>query len=109
MGQFRMNKFLLGAGFAALSLVVMSSAASAGPIERACMSSKRDAANRSLCSCIQQVADITLGGSDQRLAASFFSDPDRAQKVRMSKTRKDDEFWNRYTTFGQQAAMACAG
>ena len=104
-----MKNFLFGAGFAALSLMCMAGMASAGPIESACLKSKRDAANRSLCSCIQQVADITLGGSDQRLAASFFKDPDKAQQVRMSQSRKDDEFWDRYVTFGQQAQMACAG
>ncbi|MGV8986612.1 MAG: hypothetical protein ACOH2H_10040 [Cypionkella sp.] len=104
-----MNKILIGAGFAALALMSTVEMASAGPIENACLRSSRQAVNRSLCSCIQQVADITLGGRDQRLAASFFKDPDRAQKVHMSQTRNDDDFWNRYVTFGQQAKMACAG
>lgn len=104
-----MSKILIGAGFAALSLMCMAGAASAGPIESACLKSNRNAANQSLCSCIQQVADITLGGSDQRLAATFFKDPDRAQKVRMSQSDKDDAFWARYVTFGQQAQMACSG
>ena len=104
-----MSKILIGAGFAALSLMCMAGVASAGPIEGACLKSNRSAANRTLCSCIQQVADITLGGSDQRLAATFFKDPDRAQKVRMSQSDKDDAFWARYVTFGQQAQLACAG
>ncbi len=104
-----MSKILIGAGFAALSLMCMAGAALAGPIESACLKSNRNAANHSLCSCIQQVADITLGGNDQRLAASFFKDPDRAQQVHMSKTDRDDAFWTRYVTFGQQAQMACAG
>ena len=104
-----MTKILIGAGFAALTLIFMAGAASAGPIESACMKSNRNAANRSLCSCIQQVADITLGGNDQRLAATFFKDPDRAQKVHMSQSDKDDAFWARYVTFGQQAQMACSG
>jgi hypothetical protein len=103
-----MSKILLGAGFAALSLMCMAGVASAGPIEGACMKSNRNAANRALCSCIQQVADITLGGSDQRRAASFFKDPDKAQQVRMSKSDNDDAFWERYKTFGQQASLACA-
>ena len=81
----------------------------AGPIESACLQSNRSAANRSLCTCIQQVADITLGGGDQRLAATFFKDPERAQKVHMSQSSRDDAFWTRYVTFGQQAQMACAG
>lgn len=103
-----MSKYLIGAGFAALSLMSMAGVASAGTIEAACMKSNRDAANRSLCACIQQVADITLGGNDQRRAASFFKDPDQAQKVRMSKSGNDDAFWERYKTFGEQAQLACA-
>jgi hypothetical protein len=105
----QMSKYLIGAGLAALSLMCMAGVASAGPIEGACMKSNRDAANRTLCSCIQQVADITLNGSDQRRAASFFKDPDQAQKVRMSKTDQDDAFWERYKSFGEQASLACAG
>ncbi len=103
-----MKKILFGAGFAAFAVLYMTGTASAGPIEGACLQSNRSAANRTLCSCIQQVADITLGGSDQRLAASFFKNPDRAQQVHMSQSRRDDEFWSRYTTFGQQAKLACA-
>jgi hypothetical protein len=104
-----MSKILIGAGFAALTLMCMAGAASAGPIENACLKSNRDGASRALCSCIQQVADITLGGNDQRRAASFFTDPDQAQKVHMSQTDNDDAFWERYKTFGQQAQLACAG
>ena len=104
-----MTKLLLGAGFAGLALMMMAGAASAGPIESACLKSNRTGAGRTLCSCIQQVADITLGGGDQRLAATFFKDPDRAQQVHMSQSSRDDAFWTRYVTFGQQAQVACAG
>ncbi len=104
-----MKNFLIGVGVAAFSLFWMTLSASAGPIENACMQSNRTAANRSLCTCIQQVADITLGGGDQRLAATFFKDPDRAQKVHLSHSGQDDAFWARYVTFGQQAQLACAG
>jgi hypothetical protein len=104
-----MSKFLIGAGFAAFTLVFMPGAASAGPIENACLQAHRSGVNRSLCSCIQQVADVTLGGSDQRLAATFFKDPERAQKVHMSQSARDDAFWSRYVSFGQQARTACSG
>lgn len=80
----------------------------AGPIENACLRSDRKGVNRQLCGCIQQVADMTLRGSDQRKAASFFKDPDRAQKVKMSKSQSDDDFWDRYVAFGQQAEAYCA-
>lgn len=81
----------------------------AGPIERACLRSDRDAANRAVCSCIQQVADMTLTGGDQRQAAKFFADPERAQSVFLSKRASDDAFWDRYKNFGATAEAYCAG
>lgn len=104
-----MIKTLFGAGVLALCCGFTGTAASAGPIQSACMQSNRSAASAGLCSCIQRVADITLGGADQRRAASFFRNPDKAQEVHMSKSRSDDAFWDRYQIFGQQAEMACAG
>jgi hypothetical protein len=93
---------------AALCFPVMLSTAQAGAIERACNNSDRDAANRSVCACIQQVADMSLSNSDQRRAAGFFNNPDKAQDVRLSDTSRDDEFWSRYTAFGEQAEAYCA-
>ena len=80
----------------------------AGPIESACLRSDRKGASRQLCGCIQQVADMTLRSADQRKAAGFFRDPDRAQKVKMSKSKSDDAFWDRYKAFGEQAEAYCA-
>jgi hypothetical protein len=93
---------------AALLFPVMLSSVQAGAIERACNKSDRDAANRSVCACIQQVADMSLSNSDQRRAAGFFNNPDKAQDVRLSDTTRDDEFWSRYTAFGEQAEAFCA-
>jgi phytoene dehydrogenase-like protein len=93
----------------ALLGALMLSQASAGPIERACNRSDRDAANRRVCSCIQAVADQNLSGGDQRRAAKFFSDPDKAQDVRLSDTARDDAFWQRYMAFGELAEAYCAG
>lgn len=90
-------------------LMMTAGAASAGPIQNACLQAGRQGANPALCGCIQQVADITLQGSDQRRAAGFFKNPDKAQDTRMSQTRTDDAFWERYKLFGQQAEMACSG
>lgn len=104
-----MKTFLSGVALAALVFPVMSALAEAGPIERACLRSDRDAANRRVCSCIQQVADMTLRGSDQRRAAKFFSDPDRAHETWMSQRASDDAFWERYKTFGATAEATCAG
>jgi hypothetical protein len=104
-----MRTAVLRAGIAAVSVMLMSGGAMAGPISGACNASSRSAATPSLCSCIQKVADQTLRGSDQRRVATFFRDPDKAQLVRMSRKSADDAFWERYSLFGQQAEMICQG
>lgn len=81
--------------------------AAAGPIDRACQQSNRSA-SPGLCACIQRVANVTLTGSDQRLAAKFFRDPAKAHDVRRSSRASHREFWQRYTTFGTTAEQVCA-
>ncbi|GGA07504.1 hypothetical protein [Neptunicoccus cionae] len=75
-------------------------------IERACKSSDRPA-SASLCSCIQQVANVKLSSSDQRLAAKFFKDPDLAQETRQSDDKRKESFWLRYKAFGALAHKTC--
>jgi hypothetical protein len=104
-----MKHVLLSAALVAVMLPLSASVVAAGPIERACLGSDRRAANRQVCGCIQQVADMTLRGADQRKAARFFADPEEAQKVRMSKSDRDNEFWERYKAFGAAAESQCAG
>jgi len=94
---------------ATLVAAVLPVMAAAGPIESACNRSDRQAANRSLCDCIGQVADMTLRGGDQKRVASFFKDPEKAQDVKMSKRDSDDAFWERYQAFTAQAEAYCAG
>ena len=52
---------------------------------------------------------MTLTGGDQRQAAKFFGDPERAQNVFLSKRASDDAFWDRYRNFGATAEAYCAG
>lgn len=104
-----MKSILSGVAVAALVLPLMQTAAFAGPVERACLRSDRDAANRRVCACIQQVADMTLGGGDQRRAARFFTDPDAAHETWLSQRPADDAFWERYKNFGATAEAYCAG
>ncbi len=104
-----MTRMIARAALAAVALSFMAGVASAGPIESACNRSDRSAASRSLCGCIQQVADFTLNGSDQRRVAGFFKDPEKAQSVKMSKRGGDDAFWERYTAFSAQAEAYCTG
>lgn len=91
----------------AFAFTVMASAAFAGPIENACNRSDRKASGAAVCSCIQQVADSTLRAADQRRAAKFFNNPDKAHKVWTSKSNGDDAFWERYKNFGDMAQTYC--
>ena len=100
-----MKKSYLAGALSALVLSLATSAAMAGPIERAC--NRADKGNRAVCGCIQQVADMTLSRSDQRRAAKFFSDAERAQEVRMSKSDSDNAFWARYKAFAGAAEAYC--
>jgi hypothetical protein len=84
-----------------------ASMASAGPIDSACMQAGRSNSSAT-CGCIQQVADMTLSHRDQRRAASFFHDPDRAQVVRMSDSKSDNDFWARYKNFASTAEGYCS-
>jgi hypothetical protein len=102
-----MKPILLAAAAVAF-FPVMPTIAAAGPIERACLSSDRGA-SRSLCGCIQQAADMTLSGGDQRRAAKFFKDPEAAHSTWVSQSASDDAFWERYKSFGETAEASCAG
>lgn len=82
--------------------------AHANPIERACLMSERAAANRSLCSCIGQAARRTLTGSQMRLGARFFIDPERAQDIRSSSNRRHEQMWQAWQNFGETAEAMCS-
>jgi hypothetical protein len=80
--------------------------AEAGTIERACLASDRPK-SRALCGCIQQAADVTLNGREQRMAARLFREPHRAQEIRQSDRRGHERFWIRYKRFGATAEAYC--
>ncbi|MBV1868237.1 MAG: hypothetical protein KUG69_10090 [Marinosulfonomonas sp.] len=94
--------------FALFLFCASASGASAADIERACVQSGRDAVSRTLCGCIQDVANLTLSGADQKLASSFFGDPHKAQEIRQSDRRSHEKFWERYKEFGQAAKTFCS-
>jgi len=85
-----------------------SAPVSFGPISQACMASNRDARSRSLCGCIQSVADETLSSSEQRRAARFYIDPQQAQEVRQSNNSSDERFWEAYAAYAQRANNTCS-
>lgn len=103
-----MRKSLFTLALAGLVLPLAAEAVQASTIQTACMRSDRPQATRALCSCIQSVADGTLTRADQRQAARFFRDPDRAQTVRMSSNERDRAFWQRYRAFATAAEQRCA-
>lgn len=91
-----------------IAAVLMSpSGASAKAIEQACIAADRQKATRSLCSCIQRVADQMLTSSDQREAAKFFEDPQLAQDTRMSDNPQKEKFWDRYKDWTVSAGKIC--
>lgn len=101
------NVFPILALLALMALGACSGGVS-GDVGRACISGGRQAASPALCSCVQRVASQTLSAADQRRAAGFFSDPDRAQQTRQSDSASDEAFWLRYRAFSDRAATTCA-
>lgn len=91
----------------AVSVLATVPAVAGGPIETACNKSDRRAASRSLCACIQEVADASLSSSHQRRGAAFFADPHKSQDVRMSDRSSDERFWEEWKAFGAAAAQYC--
>lgn len=91
-----------------VAILLAGSAAFAGPVDSACVRAGRSA-DRNLCGCIQQVADMTLSRADQRRAAAFFKDPEKAQEVRASSRASDNDFWDRYKNFATTAEAYCGG
>ena len=78
-----------------------------GPITSACMQAGRSGATLQRCGCLQSVANSELNSSDQRLGASFFEDPHRAQEIRQSASRNHEDFWDRWNAFSEKAAELC--
>ena len=103
----RIRRLGLGAALGALWILGGCGGGVSGEIGRACVTSGRDAASPQLCSCIQGVANQSLSSADQRRAARFFDDPDRAQDVRLSESARDDAFWERWRAFATRAEAIC--
>jgi hypothetical protein len=92
----------------AVAGVLAPVAATANPIERACLQSGRSAANPALCACIGSAAQRTLTSRQMRDGVRFFRDPQRAQEVRQSDRRSDEEMWTAWRNFGQTAEAMCS-
>ena len=91
----------------AVAMVLVPYPAAANPIERACNQSPRSGATQPLCTCIGRAADLTLSRGQMREGARFFSDPQRAQDVRMSDRSSDERMWAAWRSFGETAEAMC--
>ncbi|MGA1759866.1 MAG: hypothetical protein ACO39Z_03900 [Paracoccaceae bacterium] len=89
-------------------LSLLSTAAQADVVRKACLVSTSKSANSRMCSCIQAAADATLNRSDQNLAASMIRDPEKSQDVKTSNRRSMEKFWERYENFGKLAEAYCS-
>jgi len=88
-------------------MVGLTGQAGAKAIENACLRSDREARSRQLCGCIQDAANLVLSVRDQRLASTFYSDPQKAQDVRQSGSRSNARFWERYKEYAEVARAFC--
>lgn len=78
-----------------------------GTIERACNKIERKAATPRTCNCLQYVANVKLSRSEQHKVAKFFKNPDLVQKLKLSNSRTNQKFWQRYKEFGSFASKTC--
>ena len=91
----------------AVGILLAAGPVQAQAIEQACLRSDRQAKSRALCDCIQQAANLMLSGQDQKLAATFYRDPQMAQDVRQSHNRAHERFWDRYKEYAATASKYC--
>ena len=103
-----MKHLLLITALTAALLVVRVPPVSANPIQNACLQTAREVVPYQLCGCIQSAANITLTPRDQRRAAQFFDDPQRAQDMRQSERGRHEIFWQKYKRFRETAEAYCS-
>lgn len=89
------------------SLILLTACGPRGAIRSACMDAGRKAASPALCACVQGAANATLSRRDQKRAAVFFDDPERAQDTRQRDDAAAEAFWTRYKRFSTRAARDC--
>ncbi len=85
----------------------LAGSAQAGPIKRACLAADREAASRTLCTCIERVARPMFSRSEMRRIARFFKEPHLSQELRQSDRRSDERFWEQYKAWGDAARAQC--
>lgn len=107
LGTPAMRRAGLGAALLALWVVGGCGGGVSGSVGQACLASGRDAASRSLCSCVQGVAAQTLSRADQDRVARFMGNPELAERMRADDGRAAEAFWDRYQAFADAAEASC--
>jgi len=102
-----MRKYLVLGALTFLAACASSGRGATGDMSQACLQKGRQAANPALCSCVQQVANQSLSGSDQARAVTFIDNPQLAQDTRQSDRPGDARFWTRYRAFTDLATEIC--
>ena len=90
------------------SILLFAGAANAGAVERACMKSGKQAANSSLCKCIDASARTTLSMSDQNLAGRLIRRPELVERIKDSDRPTNEKFWKEYMEFIKVAESRCS-
>lgn len=78
-----------------------------GEISRACLAADRSAASVQLCTCVQGVANRELSSRDRSRVATFFAEPEVAHAIKISDSRANDAFWDRYRAFIEASRAQC--
>lgn len=102
-----MQRLGTGLVMAAILSATFPHMAEANAIRRACLNSDRAGASRSLCTCIQGVADATLSRSEQRRGAKFFANPQDLQDLKQSSSSRNNRFLHNWKNFGIAARNSC--
>lgn len=113
MCTFAMMGLLIGCGGSrsvSLSDTSPSSVtrSASGPVASACLSANRRDASPALCGCIQAAANLTLTRDDQRRSTRYFNEPDLLQATKVSDSRSNEAFWDRWAAFRDQANSMCS-
>ena len=78
-----------------------------GEVGLACLASGRSDASRALCGCIDRVAQQTLTSREQSTFASYFSDPEALQSMKLDDRPAAERLWARYDAFVDAARATC--
>lgn len=94
---------------AVLSMTAPGQAFAWNVVEAACKVTGGPGASVEFCSCMQQVADLSLSLSEQKLAAYFLRNPARASRIGKANPAARKGFWQRFESFNLSTRRHCVG